>query len=270
MRTFLIPAGADPLKPFLIGRQESRYLLRVLRLSAGDRFPAMDASGRELELAIGEDTAEGLWLNPVPSGTESSPPAMPFLAAPADLPGSGDLRITLYQCISKGRRMDAAVRMAAEAGVARIVPVLSERSVARTAQDGEKAARWARIVREARQQSGSRVNTEISAVIGIENVPADWRERGPAIFFHERPLAETGLHGYLNDAPPEAAALVGPEGGLSENETRALSRAGWSPAWFGPRVLRTETAAIYAIAALQTVFRERRLWLLRQDSRQKG
>jgi 16S rRNA (uracil1498-N3)-methyltransferase len=269
MRAFLIPTGADPLRPFLIGRKESRYLLRVLRLSAGDRFPAMDASGREVELAVGAEEEAGLWLLPVGSRIESSSIARAALPS-GDASADDDLRITLYQCLSKGQRMDAAVRMAAEAGVARIVPVLSERSVARTAQDGERAARWARIVREARQQSGSRVDTGISAVIGIMNVPADWRGRGPAIFFHERPLAETGLHEYLNDAPPEAAALVGPEGGLSENETRALSDAGWSPAWFGSRVLRTETAAIYAVAALQTVFRERRLWLLRQDFPQKG
>jgi 16S rRNA (uracil1498-N3)-methyltransferase len=270
MRAFLVPPGVDPRRPFLIGRKESRYLLRVLRLAAGDAFPAMDSAGKELELAVGEESAEGLWLLPVEPGRESNAAGSGSGPSSPDVLADDDLRITLYQCVSKGQRMDAAVRMAAEAGVTRIVPVLSERSVARTSQDGERAARWARIVREARQQSGSRVGTEISPVTGIAEVQADWRGRGPAIFFHERPLAETGLHGYLYGAPPEAAVLVGPEGGLSEDETRFLSGAGWSAAWLGPRVLRTETAAIYAIAALQTVFRERRLWLLKQDFPQKG
>ncbi len=162
--------------------------------------------------------------------------------------------------------MDAVVRMAAEAGVRRIVPVLSARCVPTPGAEGGRVQRWTRIVKEARQQSGSTTGTEIEKPMPIASVPTDWGGRGPGIFFHERPLAETGLHGYLSADPPEAALLVGPEGGLSEPETAALEAAGWHPAWLGPRVLRTETAAIYAVAAAQSIFFERRLWSLRPDS----
>ncbi len=276
MRAYLLPPGIKGDRPFVAPKKDARYLLRVLRLSEGDVIPAMDQDGRSLELRIGAEAGEGLTLVPIPREKCPAIPgspnadAAPVVSTAVRSALVAPFRITLYQCVSKGQRMDTAVRMAAEAGVARIVPLLSSRSVARTQQDGARAQRWARIVKEARQQSGSRTATEIAPVMDIADATADWAGRGPAIFFHERPLAETGLHGYLNDAPPEAAALVGPEGGLSDAETDTLLGAGWLPAWLGPETLRTETAAIYAVAALQTIVRERRFWLLNRDSRRNG
>jgi len=154
--------------------------------------------------------------------------------------------------------------MAVEAGVDRIVPLFSEHSLPKRTSREE---RWERIVKEARQQSGSPVDTRIETPEDLESAVAVWAERGPGFFFHEKPLAESSLHRYLSDIPAEAAILVGPEGGLSPKEVSFLSGKGWRPVRLGANVLRADTAAIYAIAAVQILLLEHETWTPKPDSR---
>jgi 16S rRNA (uracil1498-N3)-methyltransferase len=166
--------------------------------------------------------------------------------------------------------MDLVVRQAAETGVACVLPLLTSRAVPRDAREGgapaARQSRWERIVREARQQSGSGRKTEIAAPLPLSELPAalDARGLGPAdprIVFHEAPLAQASLHGYLSQASGAVALCVGPEGGFAPEELDFLLDAGFQPIRLAGAVLRTETAALYSIAAAQIILSERSSWI---------
>jgi RsmE family RNA methyltransferase len=79
------------------------------------------------------------------------------------------------------------------------------------------------------------------------------------------PLARESLHGYLTDAPDEIALCIGPEGGFAPEEAQALAGMGFRPLRLACAILRTETAALYAVAAVETILAERRSWIPKRD-----
>jgi 16S rRNA (uracil1498-N3)-methyltransferase len=182
--------------------------------------------------------------------------------------------------------MDRIVREAAESGVSELLPFVSEFSVPRLkGNDGNtKLNRWKRIIREARQQSGSPVETLIRAPADFEEILAWWEEfkklrtRARGILFHQvplapqsnpkgedvhgSPLAKGSLHGYLKDRPDPVILAIGPEGGFSGGEAEAFMAAGFRPLSIGNSVLRVETAALYGIAATAIILLECDSWTL--------
>jgi 16S rRNA (uracil1498-N3)-methyltransferase len=155
--------------------------------------------------------------------------------------------------------MDLIIRQAVEAGAERIVPLVSDHAVARPEEMNARLERWRRIAREAREQSGAARPTVIEPPARLDE--AIGRERGgTAVFFHEDPAGSSPLHGILAGAEGSLAVLIGPEGGLSPRETALLEASGFRRAWLGEGVLRTETAALYALAVVRTIVRERDAW----------
>jgi 16S rRNA (uracil1498-N3)-methyltransferase len=159
------------------------------------------------------------------------------------------LRLTLVQGISAGEKMDSTVRKAVELGVAAIQPVLATRSVARP--KGERAdsrrAHWQKVVIAACEQCGRNRIPEVSAVIDIGQFRSP---PGTKILLSprgDRPLSRLALEG------TEFVLAAGPEAGFTAEEEAALVDAGFMPASLGPRVLRTETAAVAALAALSAL-----------------
>lgn len=160
------------------------------------------------------------------------------------------LRITLVQGVSSGERMDSTVRKAVELGAAEVQPVLATRSVARP--KGERAesrrSHWQKVVVAACEQCGRNKVPEVLALISV----SDYRATGPGMKIllsptAERPLSKIPLQG--NDF----VLAAGPEAGFTEQEEAQLVEAGFVPASLGPRVLRTETAAVAALAALNAL-----------------
>ncbi len=214
----------------------AHHLGRVLRAAVGDLIQAVD-DGTLLSVrltAIGGRRAEGLVVSRAPLATESP------------------LRLTLAQAVPKGDKMDGIVRMATELGVSRVIPLTTERSVVRLSAErwGARRARWERVAREAAQQSGRATAPEIAPGRTLADWPIDPTTDGLVICFWES--EPRGLAALL---PPEpcstATVIVGPEGGLTADEVRALAQAGAVVAGLGPRVLRTETAGPVAVALLQ-------------------
>jgi 16S rRNA (uracil1498-N3)-methyltransferase len=174
-------------------------------------------------------------------------------------------QITLFQCLPKGSKTDLIVRQATEAGVARIVPLISRHSIPRiddARTEEKKRQRWLRVAREAVQQSGTPRIPEIVAPIPFDRLGEKFacNRDSVGIFFHQEPLEQRTLHGYLSANPQRVAIVVGPEGGLAESEIDHLRQLGFGAAYLGSRVLRTETAALYAIAAVQIVLLEKKTW----------
>jgi 16S rRNA (uracil1498-N3)-methyltransferase len=171
----------------------------------------------------------------------------------------------LIQCLPKGKKLDMIVRQAVEAGVRLILPVESEYSVSviREERNKSKLSRLNAIAEEAAKQSGNRGVTEILPPVKMEKLPETLTElgvEGIKLFFHQEQLEKGTIHRYLNDDANTVCILIGPEGGLSPSETDFLLATGFHPVYLGDNVLRTETAAIYALGAVNTILLEKNEW----------
>ena len=159
------------------------------------------------------------------------------------------LRITLVQGVSAGERMDSTVRKAVELGVAEVQPVLAARSVARPKGDRAENRRshWQKIVISACEQCGRNRVPEVQALVSLD----DYRPgSGTKILLSpasQRPLSK------LTGAESQIILAAGPEAGFTEEEEARLVETGFVPASLGPRILRTETAAVAALAALNAL-----------------
>lgn len=163
------------------------------------------------------------------------------------------LRLTLVQGLSRGQRMDYTLEKSVELGVARIVPVIMERSQAVPAGDRRerKQEHWRGVIASAAAQSGRTLLPELGALRPfsewLDDTPATDQPRillDPAAATHPADLGQ----------PAALTLLAGPEGGFSPAERRAALAAGCTGMRLGPRILRTETAAVAALAALQTLY----------------
>jgi len=241
-----------------------RHLVRVRRLAVGECFPALLPNGTETliqVLSISGSVLTGKCLAnneaaPVPPKTQLSP-------------------IVLFQAMPKGEKMDLIVRQAAEGGITEIVPFTSEFSIAKEKTGGQKYSRWERIIKEARQQSGSKIATAIRRCMTKDELFDYWEKLKKTgalgLLFHHpmgtdenRGLEQDSLHGYLNSMPPIVALAIGPEGGFSDNEVSLFIEKGFKPFTIGDTVLRTETAALYCAAAVRILLLERNSWELKR------
>lgn len=266
MRQLVLPGDRSGDLRYTLDVKTSRYLLKVLRLARGDGFPAIDGAGHAYSCAIVEDApgAAVIALAPAEEGARSGSEAASAPEAAASMP-----RIALIQGLPKGPKLDLIIRQAVEAGVEAIFPLQTRYCVVRERGEKEIADKLERrraIVREALQQSGSAVRTRILPVSTIAALPAALAAEGFApetsrcLMFHERPLAEKSLHEYCAGEPQPTALLVGPEGGFAPEETEAFAALGFRAVHFDGAILRTETAALYAIAAVKTILMERTSW----------
>jgi 16S rRNA (uracil1498-N3)-methyltransferase len=160
--------------------------------------------------------------------------------------------VTLVQAVSRGERMDWTLQKATELGVRRIQPVLAARSVVRLdEQQGERRLRhWQAVVASAREQCGRSVLPRIEVPLELPRYLE--RPGGEVRRLVLAPEGEGSIGG-LAGGLTSVELLIGPEGGLDEAELAAAVRAGFEPMRLGPRVLRTETAGIAALAVLQAL-----------------
>lgn len=221
----------------VIGGSAANHAMRVLRLRDGDLLTLFDGRGGEYSARITgfrKDTVQVEVLEHRAMERESA------------------LDLTLVQGVSRGERMDWVMQKATELGVRRIVPVLTERSVVRLdeRQSERKRKHWRAIAISACEQCGRNRVPEVTAPLGLhETLRAIDSDSTRILLSPAGPLRARDL------APPsKITMLIGPEGGLSDNEEEAAVAAGFRQVQLGPRILRTETAAIAALAALQHDF----------------
>ncbi len=209
------------------------HLTRVLRLGDGDPVTLFNGDGHDYPAQL------------IGSGKRIAAQVLAREAAAA--PEAG-VAITLVQALARGEKMDWIIQKATEIGVARIVPISSQRSEVRL--DGERAEKrvehWRKVAISACEQCGRARIPEITAPqplpLAAETVQATVR-------CMLDPEASTRLRNLPSNLT-SAALLIGPEGGLDEHELRLLSGLGWQGLRLGQRVLRTETAGLVAVSAL--------------------
>lgn len=216
----------------------AHHAARVLRLREGDLALLFDGRGGEYEARLsmpgrGRVVAEiGAWH---------------------DVERESALAVTLVQAVSSGEKMDFTIQKAVELGVAAIQPVLSVKSVVRLSAEREakKLMHWKRVAISACEQCGRNRLPEVREALSVE---AYCRTPGPAsLRLLLSPAANRGLKS-ARDRIKEAVTLaVGPEAGFSAGEEQLLEGAGFVPVRLGQRILRTETAALAALAALNAL-----------------
>jgi 16S rRNA (uracil1498-N3)-methyltransferase len=227
--------------------ETASHLAKVLRARAGDELILFNGDGREFNGAL--ETVRG---SRVSASVGDSRP----------VDRESPLGITLVQCVPRGDRMDFIVQKATELGVSRIVPVLSQRSVVRLdkSQAESKSVHWRAVAVSACEQCGRNRLPAIEAAQPLlnylgESAPGE----GLRLIFEP----ESALHADTaaqnrgtasNTAMQSAEIAIGPEGGFAPEELEAFRVTGFSQVGLGPRILRTETAAIAAVVWLQARF----------------
>ena len=163
------------------------------------------------------------------------------------------LEVHLALGISRGERMDLAIQKAVELGVHRITPLLTEFCVVRLDDEKKEVrlAHWQRVIRSALEQCGRNWMPEIDAPLVFDDWLDSRERRIPAWVLD--PSAPLGFASLLTQ-PQEVTLLIGPEGGLSDSERARAIESGFEAVRLGPRILRTETAVIAALSAVQTLW----------------
>ena len=213
------------------------HAVRVLRLRTGDELVLFDGTGMDypgtlVEARGGRAVAE--------------------VGEPRRVDTESPLELALLQGISRGERMDYTLQKAVELGISRIRPVLTERTVVRLGAERmeRRMAHWRGVVIAACEQCGRARMPALEPVLPFGEALAQPPAALRLLLDHRATQGFGGLE------PPEGAIelLVGPEGGLAPHEQERAHRAGFRALRMGPRVLRTETAALAALALLQGLF----------------
>ncbi|MBN1944109.1 MAG: 16S rRNA (uracil(1498)-N(3))-methyltransferase [Bradymonadales bacterium] len=222
-------AGGDPL-----GEETVHYLCHVLRLREGDRVEIGDGLGRVLSGRLVSSGRQ--WSLADRSWQRISAPVQPSIA--------------LLFGLLKAKRWRLVVEKSVELGVARLVPVISERAVVRLhARDNEQfVERWQRVAREAGKQCGrpliTRIDTPRHLLQALKQVETPNRLVG---------LPQGEIADWHRHLAPQTSTtlLVGPEGGLTDPEVDDAMRAGFHPVSLGPYPLRAETVAVVLVAMVR-------------------
>jgi 16S rRNA (uracil1498-N3)-methyltransferase len=239
---FYLPRKQIESKGLVLTGAEAHHCHDVLRLDAGSRVIVFDGEGREHLCKIEQATSKQVSLVEI---QKQNTPALPF-------------RVTLAQAIPKGKTMDVIMQKATELGVHRIIPVLSERTVVKIEEEdsSRKTERWREIVVDAAKQSGNNWMPSIEQPQTVKLVAQEVRHFDLAVIGSLQPDSKF-LKSYLDDFSAEKKRLpssilvcIGPEGDYTPAELSLLQGAGCRPITLGQIVLRSDTAAIYALSTL--------------------
>jgi len=246
---FFCPFPLHPGAAIELPAEAAHHALKVLRIGAGDRATLFDGRG-------------GQWLSTLqPAGKKLRATLESFDATDHEPP----LAVTLVQALPASDKMDWIVQKAVELGVSRIQPVVAKRSLIRLS--GERMERrsehWRNIAASACEQSGRNRMPEIAPILDLPAYLAQLLAL-PAPQNEVRLICAPGTQVRLRDLPnplvnplsnPQTiTVMVGPEGGFEDGELAAAAVAGFKPLSLGPRVLRTETAGLAALAAIMALW----------------
>ena len=217
----------------------AHHAREVLRLRAGDLVRVFDGRGAEFEATLDLVTRQEVHarIGPAVSPRPESP-----------------LRITLALSPLKGDRMELVVQKVTELGVVSIRPVVTFRTdaAARPALRGTRQERWDKVASGAAEQCGRAVVPDVASTIPLRQLVLEPFD-GPRVLLREA-SGQPSLRSLFAEAPRDLLLLVGPAGGFESAEVDELLAAGFEAAALGPRILRSETAAVAAVAVAQSLW----------------
>jgi len=231
---FYTPTDSISGTTIQLGAEESHHLCRVLRLREGETVFAFDGLGQEWECEISASHKSASRLT---------------IRRQLDTPVESPLQLTLAQALVKGDRFDLVVQKATELGVTRIIPVITAHSEIHRIEERseQRLQRWQRISLEALKQCRRRRLVSITAPVPFPALCRELSGRPALIFSEQGGQTFPSIIGNSSGL----TLVVGPEGGWSGEEITLATSSGLIPIHLGPRILRTETAAIAAVTLAQ-------------------
>ena len=240
LRRVYVDATLEPGTRVTLQGSAASHVTRVLRLRPADVLTLFNGRGGECAASIEKSDSGSVTV---------------LVGEHRAVERESPLTLTLAQGVSRGERMDLVVQKATELGLSELMPLLTERSVVRldAQQAARKVAHWRGIAVAACEQSGRNRLPEVATPAVLPEFTAMASSAVGGV----RLLLSPGAALRLDDVPApvtHVTVLIGPEGGLTESEEELARSAGFLPVRLGPRVLRTETAAIAALTLLQRKF----------------
>ena len=233
-----VETALDPGADIALPESAAAHLVRVLRLREGDNCVLFNGNGLDYAARITAISKREVRAQVVSA---------------SEVHNESPLRIVLLQGIARGEKMDLILQKATELGAASVLPVQSERSEVKL--DAERAVKrldhWRSVVVSACEQSGRAV---VPDVLAPQPLAEAARSVETALKLILDPEGEYALATLAAPSPLSVCIAIGPEGGWSPRDRETLRSAGFSGLRLGPRILRTETAGLAAIAALQARF----------------
>lgn len=232
MHRVCVPPGTLAQSAVTLPPSVAHYVVHVLRLRVGDELGAFDGTGQECQLRVTRISPTHVQGERVAVLTTAAPCPKPFI---------------LGQALPKGAKMDLIVEKCSELGLTTLVPLYTDRTVVREAPErlAGKMARWQRIAAAAARQCGRRTVLDVQSPMALEDfcVCYDSAPVKLVCWEEEQHYGMRQALARLTDQSP-IVILIGPEGGLTVDEVAMARQHGFTTVSLGPRVLRTETAAI--------------------------
>lgn len=264
MRQFVSSVNPDKEGLVEISGKDYRYLAQVLRLKTGDMISLRVPEGELLDATVSkvDDKKKKIIL-------QICNPSFPLKKGENQSEYESETDFYLFQFLPKSSKMDLILRQAVECGVQKIIPVIGEFCESGATEKNFKNSRYERIIREARQQSGSPVATEILQPMTLKEACDFWKkiadgstELNFACVLYERSEETKNIYTALGDFAQikNCAVFCGAEGGISLKEIKILGESGIIPIHLETNILRCETAALYGIACLQAAVTGKKLW----------
>lgn len=215
--------------------EDARHIGRSLRMAVGEELTLCDGRGSDYRCRIIQMTAQEVYLQ-----VQGSEPSR----------GEPSVRVRLYQAMPKGDKMEFILQKAVELGVGEVIPVLTQRCVARpdTASMEKKAVRYRRILLEAAKQCGRGVIPRLGGLCSFQQALLQMRQDPCSLLFYE--ASATPLRQCIPAGVQRLSILIGSEGGLEPSEVQQAREQGVAVASLGSRILRCETAGMAALAAI--------------------
>lgn len=227
-----------PVETMVISGEDGRHIARSLRMRVGETLTLCNSQGIDFHCEISAIDGDTVTVT-ILEQTESI--------------GEPTVKVTVYQGLPKSDKMDWIVQKTVEAGITRLVPVMTERCVSRpdSKSAAKKGERWQKIAEEAAKQCGRGIIPEVAALMDYKAAVKEAAENGPIIFFYEG--GGTSLRELVRDTTENLSIFIGPEGGFDEKEVELAKGHGAQIGSLGTRIFRTETAPIAALSAIMAL-----------------
>lgn len=245
MQRYFVPPEQMGEHSVTLQGEDARHLAAVMRSKPGDHFIASNGSGRDVLakiLTVDKDSVTADIIEQLSSQAEMA------------------WRVTVAQSLPKGDKLETVIQKGTEAGAAAFQPFLSQRTVVQydERKEAKRLDRWRKIAKEAAEQSHRSVIPEIHPVCSWKSLLGQMPEYDLILFcYEEEGRSGNGLrdllsrfHSGLTVDEPRVLVIIGPEGGFTPQEAEAAAASGARLIGLGQRILRTETAALYALACL--------------------
>lgn len=220
-------------KEYILSGEDARHISKSLRMKKGEELTLCSPSGTVHNCIVNDISDSTVEVDVISSEISKAEP---------------DVKVTLYQALPKGDKMEVIIQKAVEIGVTAIVPVISERCVSRPDKKAlsKKIVRWQKIAKQASMQSGRGIVPKVGECISFkEGINT---AKGEKIIFYE--LGGESVKSILKDKPTEISIFIGSEGGFSSDEVETVISENGKKATLGKRILRAETAPLVALTLI--------------------